>query len=820
MKKLFEKKINIILIIALLILIVVTIVAIIIWQMTTKPLKEEVSYDDKIICKNYFESIAINLDVKKVKRDGTDTTLKEEFGVSEEEENDILSSKEKLREFLTGSTFEISKQEGNVIYIKNDYQTKKIILKSESQKIEKNNSFNAISVRQMPSGLYILEYDTKKRAKAAEEYFSEQTGIKVIKDEVVYLEEISDESQTMYGEIHDDLPEGTNSRGVVDLGLDNFKRIINENGNPSEVVVATVGYGACVENSFFDGRISDKYYNFIDNKKEVSETISQGSRIAEVIVDSTSNNVKLLPIKVVNEQGCTSIVALVNAIEYATRFGDVVCYELVNKQNDAIDISLKNAYKEEKPICAVTAKGNIVYPASYETTIATASVNKNFEIATYSGSGEYIDFAASSTDIKEIFSESSTVSRWSGVQYANAFIASEIALLKTYNKDFKIIDVYNELIKYSQDYGNSGKDEAYGYGVPKFNGIQISDLDKVAPEMQDIQFNDEQWEKTKNIKISAKDNIRILGWQISNSEDVPNEWNNLNELTSVLDTESEITSNGKYYIWVKDSANNTSNKQIEVNKIDNIAPNITYTINKDRLFSDGYVTINVEAQDDGSGMAETPYSWDNISWGKENNILKVTDNGRYTIYCRDNVGNVATKEITIDSFAIKAEAIIDTGNVIKSITPSTSWNNNTNQDVQIILKNTIDVVAWQITTENVEPRNYVEIKQNTSDVQSTNNQNSISNTSVSTDTVNTNNNVTSTNTANAQNENNTLSSPQNILNINTNTISQNNDSKYNSSNTYVAVTASFDAGTTYYVWVKDSRGSVYSQSFKIKKVEF
>ena len=99
MKKLFEKKINLILFIVLIILVAVTIVAIIIWQRTVQPLKEEVSYDDKIICKNIFENISIDLDAKKVKRDGNDTTLKDEFGISEEEEENILSSKENLREF-------------------------------------------------------------------------------------------------------------------------------------------------------------------------------------------------------------------------------------------------------------------------------------------------------------------------------------------------------------------------------------------------------------------------------------------------------------------------------------------------------------------------------------------------------------------------------------------------------------------------------------------------------------------------------------------------------------------------------------------------
>ena len=798
MKKLFEKKINIVLIIALIILIVVTIVAVIIWKKTTTPLNENISYDDKLTCKNYFESIAINLDVKKAKRDGTDTTLKEEFGISEQEEQNILSSKENLREFFAGSTFEIYKQENNIIYIKNDYQTKRIILIS-NDKIEKDKSFEAKSVKQMPSGLYVLEYDTQKRAQAAAEYFSEQNGVKVIKDEVTHAEQISDESQTMYGEVHEDLPEGTNTRGVVDLGLENFKKIINENGNPSEVIVSTVGYGACIENSFFSGRISDRYYNFMDNTKDASETISQGSRIAEVIVDSTTNNVKLLPIKIVNDQGYTSTVAIINGIEYATKFSDVICYEIVNKQNEAIDVSLKNAYKEDKPFCAVTVKGNSVYPANHQTTIATASVNKNFEPATYSGTGTYIDFSASSTDIKEIFTEASSVSRWSGVQYSNASIAAEIALLKTYNNDFKITDVYNELIKYCQDLGASGKDEVFGYGVPKFNNIQISDIDKLSPEMQDIVVDNEQWEKSKNIKISAKDNIRILGWQVTNSEQEPNEWKNIEDLTPSLETEYEINSNGKYFIWVKDSANNISYKQIEVNKVDSTAPNINYTINKDKLNSEGYVTINVEAKDDESGLAEAPYSWDNSSWGKENNNLTVKENGRYTIYCKDNVGNVSQKEILVDFFEVKAQAIINEGNIIQSIIPSTNWNNNTNQDVQIILKNTIDIVAWQITTENTQPSNYVELIQSTNQGGTTN----INNT--------TDNQISNTNELSV----NTVTSSPNILD--TNTFTQNSNSIYNSSNTHVAITASFEAGTTYYVWARDSRGSVYSQSFRIEK---
>lgn len=804
MKKIFKSKVNVILAITLVILIIVTVIALLIWQMTSRTSNGEESLEDKLNSRKYFESLAINLEVKKAKRDGIDTSLMELFGISKEEEERILSSKENLIDFFSGSTYEIYRQENNIIYIKNDYQTKKIIVSSPNMKIENKNSFNAKNISHMPSGLYILEYETKKKARAAEEYFLSQDGMKVMKDEVIYVTEISDESQTMYGETGEELPEGANTRGVTDLGLNNFKKIVEENGNPSEVIVSTVGYGVQIQNSFFNGRIINRYYNFMDNKKEVSETIAQGSRIAEVIVDSTSDNIKLLPIKIVNEERYTTTATTVNGIEYATKFSDVICYELVGKQSEAIDISLRKAFELEKPLCAVTTKGKIVYPANHETTIATASLNKNMELATYSGEGEYIDFSASSTDIKEIFNNSQTVSRWSGAQYSNAIMASEIAMLKTYNKDLKIKDVYNELIKYSEDKGATGKDEKFGYGIPKFQNLQISDLDKKAPEMKDIEFNSENWEKVKKVKISANDNIRILGWQITESEEAPGEWNNIEGLTPVLETEAEINHNGKYFIWVRDSANNTSNKQIELNKIDNTAPTVEYTINKDKLFTEGFATINVEAKDEESGLAESPYSWDNSSWGKDNNSLKVNENGRYTIYCKDNVGNVATKEISIDLFAIKAQAIINEGKVIKSITPSVSWDNNTNLDVQMILKNNIDIVAWQITKEIAEPTGYVVLKQK--EINNLDNSSSQSNTNTATsNSINTNSNSTKNTTAN--NSSNIIS-----------TIPQSSSSEFNSSNSHVAITANFDAGTTYYIWVIDSGGKKYSQSFKIEKV--
>ena len=134
------------------------------------------------------------------------------------------------------------------------------------------------------------------------------------------------------------------------------------------------------------------------------------------------------------------------------------------------------------------------------------------------------------------------------------------------------------------------------------------------------------------------------------------------------------------------------------------------------------------------------------------------------------------------------------------------------------MKNEFDIDAWQITSENIQPSSYVElnkkINQNSGITINDNvNQNSTTNSIEISNTINASNSINTT-------VNNSIGVGQNILDINTNIVSQNNDSKFNKSNTYVAISASFDAGTTYYVWVRDLRGNVYSQSFRIEKVEF
>ncbi len=537
--------------------------------------------------------------------------------------------------------------------------------------------------------------------------------------------------------------------------------------------------------------------------QNIEETIPQGSRIAEVVVDSTTPNVKIMPLVTVTAEGYTSICSIVNAIAYGIKNSNVICYELINNENEAINKILEKAFKENVPVCSVASSERDNYPATNGMTIATASIDRDMNFSDYSGQGDYIDFSAPSTDIEEIFNPNSTVSRWSGAGYSNALLVSSIALIKTYNVNATILDVYNFLRNYCIDLGHEGKDTLYGYGCPNFKELKISDIDKNVPQFKEIKYENENWEVIKQVKIVAEDNIRLRAWAVTQNENEvkEEEWKVLEEVTEKLDTTYDITENGTYYIWLQDSAGNTAREAIHIDKIDNKPPQIAYTIDKNTL-SQGYVTINVTAEDSEVGMYDSPFSWDKITWSKENGSRKVTENGRYKFYAEDNLGNIGEIEILVDCFPEEGVAEIEEGNIITNIEVPANWNGNTNNDVKITLNKDIDIVGWQITTASYAPYDFVHVEPNPSQNNSNNNNNE--------------NNNTNNDSGGSVLPNNVVL--DNLLRRNeTSQESSNDTTNYVPRTEPIVIKTSLDINVNYYLWIIDSNGNTRYQNFKIMK---
>lgn len=763
-------KLNKILIIVAAVLVIVAIICIVVYSISLRN-KQAVDLDfkDTIIGNNYYVEITVDTESKKVKRDQIETSLQEEFGISDSKAEELLNSTGDLITYFENSTNEVEMQ-NKIIHIKNPYQTKTILV--EADEIEDN--YDAIKETEIQEGLFILEYDTQKRTKKAYEYLQQRPEIKKVQvDEVSVINTINDESQTVYGEKEKKEKNDSNDYGAIAMGLDRYKKIVKDNGNPAQIIISTIGYGANIQNEYFNGKISEDYYNFIESEeksKDIHETIAQGSRVLEVIKESTSDNIKIMPLVVVNDEYYTTTASIVKAINYAIEKSDIICYEFCHKKNYMVELLLQKAFKENVPVCCVTKaekENEEIFPANNSTTIAVSSVDKDLKTTSYSGNGNYIDFVASSTDVQEIFNTSSTVSKWSGAGYSNAHIASLIALIKTYNKQATILDIYNVLRNYCKDLGTQGRDGIYGYGFPDFTGIKISDIDKTLPEIKELNIDEEKWEKSKNINLKGSDNIRIYGWNITKSKDVPKDWKKLEIISNNLDVKDQIKDNGTYYIWVTDSAGNISYLTKEITKIDKVPPTIQYTIDDSKKDTEKYITIKATGKDNESGLHQMPYSWDKQSWGTDNNSLNVTKNGTYTIYVRDALENISEKKITIKSFPQEGTATLDEGNVIKEVRVSSNWENDTNKEVIITLQDNLDIETWKITESDIAPQEFEDQEDE---------------------------NLSSQNQINQQNQ-----SSQGFTNV--------------------TITASLEKDKKYYVWIKLRNRTVNSQGFIIKKPE-
>ena len=761
-------KLNKILIIVTAILVLLAIICIVAYSIVaSKKQENDLDFKDTIIGKNYYVDIIVDTETKKVKRDQFDSSLQEEFGISDSKAEQLLNSTGDLINYLENSTNEVEMQ-NKVIHIKNPFQTKTLIV--EADEIEDN--YDAIKETEIQDGLFILEYDTQKRTKKAYQYLQERPEIKKVEvDEVSIINTINDESQTVYGEKDD--KNNLKDYGATAMGLDKYKKIVKENGNPAQIIISTIGYGASIQNDYFENKISEEYYNFIaseDKAKDIHETIAQGSRILEVINESTSDNIKIMPLVVINDEYYTTTSSILKTINYAIEKSDIICYEFSHKKDYMIELLLQKAFKENVPVCCVTKaekENEEIFPANNSTTIAVSSVDKDLKTTSYSGSGEYIDFVASSTDVQEIFNSSSNVSKWSGAGYSNAHIASLIALIKTYNKQATILDIYNVLRNYCKDLGTQGRDSTYGYGFPDFTGIKISDIDKTLPEIIELSIDEEKWEKSKSVNIKGSDNIRIYGWNITKSKDVPKDWKKLEIISNNLDVKDQIKDNGTYYIWVTDSAGNIAYVSREVTKIDKNSPTIQYAIDDSKKDTEKIITIKATGRDDESGLHQMPYSWDKQSWGTDNNSLIVTKNGTYTIYVRDALENIAEKKITIKSFPQEGTAVLDEGDVIKEVKVSSNWENDTNKEVIITLQDNLDIETWKITESDITPQEFED-----------------------------------------QDDGNLINQNQTI---------QQNQSTQGFTN--VTITASLEKDKKYYVWVKLRNRTVNSQGFIIKKPE-
>ena len=444
-------------------------------------------------------NIEFNLEEKSVTIDGKEASISEVINNSDEN----ISNEEIYKYIDNNIVGDIEKNESN-IKITNPYSTNTILIKTSNiEEIE--NAGNVQSIVKISDDLYNIHYlnavDTKEGYGILKESDLVQN---VIKDYKVSILENETEHMNVKAL---EVSEGKSAWGVADTGLELYKNKINNVMNSPEIKVAVLDTGIRTTHEVFKNKntadrleLTDSY-NYIDNNTDITDDNGHGTMVAGIIAEATSNNVKIIPIKLLDSNGeldleVNSNAGLLNVIEamkVVADKADVINLSLgINeKEIDANSIQiLEQALKDiyESGAIIVCASGNdgeenVYYPASSEYTIAVGATTIHKEIASFSNYGNSIDFVAPGKTLTLPYYTGDTIYNVdlddtynSGTSLATAFISSAIAMIKSENKSYTIEQVKNILKENSEDLGTVGKDKYYGNGLLNFNINMFSKL--------------------------------------------------------------------------------------------------------------------------------------------------------------------------------------------------------------------------------------------------------------------------------------------------------------------------------------------------------
>lgn len=521
-------------------------------------------------------NIEFDLEEKSVTIDGKKTNISD---VINNKENNL--SDEEIYKYIDDNIVgDIEKNESN-IKITNPYSTNTILIKTSNiEEIE--NAGNVQSVVKISDDLYNIHYLNALDTKEGYGILKENEVVEnVVKDyKVSILEnEVSDITAKAL-----EAPEEKTAWGVIDTGLELYKNKINHAKNSPEIKIAVLDTGVRTTHEVFKNintadrlELTDSY-NYINRNTDITDDSGHGTMVAGIIAESTSNNVKIVPMKTMDSTGEGSILGVIEAMYAIANKADVINLSLGINENEIeansrqiLEQAIKNIYDSGAIIvCASGNDGeeNVYYPASSDYTIAVGAATIHKEIASFSNYGNSIDFVAPGKSLTLPYHTGDTIynvdldnynKKNSGTSFASPFISSAIAMIKSENKSYTIEQVNRILKENAEDLGAVGKDKYYGNGLLNFNINMFS-----KPVITSIEVTNTK-ENEIEIKASAVCSNKIINWAYTNTENTPESNDQWRTFKNGGGTEVNVTlstfKDKDYYLWFKDEKGNITCKK-------------------------------------------------------------------------------------------------------------------------------------------------------------------------------------------------------------------------------------------------------------------
>ena len=300
--------------------------------------------------------------------------------------------------------FEVAYNEvSGEITITNEFQTARVLAKVMPGKAPPPD-IAAVQTITGPDGLYIYQFDSEEQAKTACSILNANDSIEFAEADKYYFLNIEPANA-----VEKLIPEAAYSHlgwGAVRIDADRYMDYLIARGKQNAAVtVAVLDTGLDITHPYFAGRHVPGR-NFINPILPPNDGNGHGTHVSGTVVDVTiaMPNVKIMPLKVLNDsaQGTSSILA--SAITWAADNGaKVINMSLYGDHTSAIDNAV--AYAAGKKVVSVAAAGNfgvdayIYCPAHIGAVITVSAEDSTDQPASFSNHGTCVDVAAPGVNI-------------------------------------------------------------------------------------------------------------------------------------------------------------------------------------------------------------------------------------------------------------------------------------------------------------------------------------------------------------------------------------------------------------------------------------
>ena len=232
-----------------------------------------------------------------------------------------LSSPEDLAEAINHTSSLAKSKDKNRTLKKSEVNARVIV--NSKEKPEK--VYGAENVYYYTFGkFYVLEYANASQAKLAEKKLEKQYDAgKVFQDQIVSLGD-SEATETTTKAVNADESESGSSEafdGIHTMGLDTLKEQAKDWTNT--VTVAVLDTGIDVDHSWFSGRIDKRSINMAVDKEasDYDDVTGHGTHVSGIITKGTTDNVKIMTVRIFDASERASVLTLRLGVDYATTHG-------------------------------------------------------------------------------------------------------------------------------------------------------------------------------------------------------------------------------------------------------------------------------------------------------------------------------------------------------------------------------------------------------------------------------------------------------------------------------------------------------------------